>query len=151
MTSDDVSVSEDGVARVAVIGSGPAGIYTAQALTDPAARARVQVDVYDRLPVPYGLVRYGVAPDHPKIKSIIGQLRKVMERPAVRFLGNICLGADITLDELRDYYDAVVVASGASADRRLAVPGEDLPGSISATEFVSWYSGIPTRPSTESP
>ena len=136
-------VGERGVARVAVIGSGPAGIYAAQALTDPAARARVQVDVFDRLPVPYGLVRYGVAPDHPKIKSIIEQLRKVMERPAVRFLGNIRLGRDITLAELRAYYDAVVVACGASADRRLSVPGEDLPGSISATEFVSWYSGHP--------
>ena len=136
-------VSERGVARVAVIGSGPAGIYTAQALTDPAAGTTVQVDVYDRLPVPYGLVRYGVAPDHPKIKSIIGQLRRVMERPAVRFLGNVRLGRDVTLAELRAYYDAVVVACGASADRRLSVPGEDLPGSISATEFVSWYSGHP--------
>ncbi len=130
-------------ARVAVIGSGPAGIYTAQALTDPTAGIAVQVDIYDRLPVPYGLVRYGVAPDHPKIKSIIGQLLKVMQRPAVRFLGNIRLGQDVTLAELRSYYDAVVVACGASADRRLSVPGEDLPGSISATEFVSWYSGHP--------
>ena len=142
-TSDDVMVSERDVARVAVIGSGPAGIYTAQALTDPAARTNVQVDVYDRLPVPYGLVRYGVAPDHPKIKSIIEQLRKVMERPAVRFLGNVRLGRDVTLAELRTYYDAVVVACGASADRALSMPGEDLPGSISATEFVSWYSGHP--------
>ena len=131
------------VARVAVIGSGPAGIYTAQALTDPAIGMEVQVDVYDRLPVPYGLVRYGVAPDHPKIKSIIEQLRRVMERPTVRFLGNIRLGRDLTIAELRTYYDAVVVACGASADRRLSVPGEDLPGCISATEFVSWYSGHP--------
>lgn len=142
-TSDDLMLSENHVARVAVIGSGPAGIYTAQALTDPADRTNVQVDVYDRLPVPYGLVRYGVAPDHPKIKSIIRQLRKVMERPAVRFLGNVQLGRDVTLAELHAYYDAVVVACGASADRRLSVPGEDLPGSISATEFVSWYSGHP--------
>ena len=138
-----MTISETDVARVAVIGSGPAGIYTAQALTDPAERTNVQVDVYDRLPVPYGLVRYGVAPDHPKIKSIIRQLRKVMERPAVRFLGNVQLGRDVTLAELHAYYDAVVVACGASADRRLSVPGEDLPGSISATEFVSWYSGHP--------
>ncbi|MEP6560171.1 MAG: FAD-dependent oxidoreductase, partial [Nakamurella sp.] len=104
---------------------------------------KVQVDVYDRLPVPYGLVRYGVAPDHPKIKSIIEQLRRVMERPTVRFLGNIRLGRDVTLGELQDYYDAIVVACGASADRRLSVPGEELPGCISATEFVSWYSGHP--------
>ena len=102
-----MTVGEVGVARVAVIGSGPAGIYAAQALTDPDARARVQVDVFDRLPVPYGLVRYGVAPDHPRIKSITEQLRKVMERPAVRFLGHVSLGPDITLDQLRDYYDAV--------------------------------------------
>ena len=142
-SSDDVMVSECDVARVAVIGSGPAGIYTARALTDPAARRDVQVDVYDRLPVPYGLVRYGVAPDHPRIKSIIEQLRRVMERPAVRFLGNIRLGRDVTLAELRTYYDAVVVACGASADRALSIPGEELPGSISATEFVSWYSGHP--------
>jgi len=136
-------VDERDAARIAVIGSGPAGIYAAQALTDPAARTNVQVDVYERLPVPYGLVRYGVAPDHPKIKSIIKQLRKVMERPDVRFLGNVRLGRDVTLAELRAYYDAIVVASGASADRALSVPGEDLPGSISATEFVSWYSGHP--------
>ncbi len=136
-------VGGPGTARVAIIGSGPAGIYTAQALTDPAVDAAVLVDIYDRLPVPYGLVRYGVAPDHPKIKSIIGQLLKVMQRPAVRFLGNIRLGQDVNLAELRSYYDAVVVACGASADRRLSVPGEDLPGSISATEFVSWYSGHP--------
>ena len=136
-------VAGPGTARVAVIGSGPAGIYTAQALTDPANGTAIQVDIYDRLPVPYGLVRYGVAPDHPKIKSIIGQLLKVMQRPSVRFLGNIRLGPDVTLAELRSYYDAIVVACGASADRRLSVPGEDLPGSISATEFVSWYSGHP--------
>jgi ferredoxin--NADP+ reductase len=132
------------VARVAVIGSGPAGIYTAQALTEPVAgHPGVDVDVYDQLPVPYGLVRYGVAPDHPKMKSIIDQLRRVLERPAVRFLGNVRLGRDVTLTELQAYYDAVVVACGASADRRLLVPGEELPGCISATDFVSWYSGHP--------
>jgi ferredoxin--NADP+ reductase len=137
------SVSDE-VTRVAVIGSGPAGIYTAAALTDPAAaHPGVQVDVYDQLPVPYGLVRYGVAPDHPKMKSIIEQLRQVLERPSVRFVGNVRLGRDVSLEELRAYYDAVVVACGASADRRLSVPGEDLPGCISATEFVSWYSGHP--------
>ncbi len=129
------------VARVAVIGAGPAGIYAAQALVDAAVP--VHVDIYDRLPVPFGLVRYGVAPDHPKIKSIIEQLRRVMVRPEVRFLGNVQLGRDVTLAEMHDYYDAIVLASGASADRRLSVPGEDLPGSIPATEFVSWYNGHP--------
>lgn len=129
------------VARVAVIGAGPAGIYAAQALVDAAVP--VHVDIYDRLPVPFGLVRYGVAPDHPKIKSIIEQLRRVMVRPEVRFLGNVQLGRDITLAEMHDYYDSIILASGASADRRLSVPGEDLPGSIPATEFVSWYNGHP--------
>ena len=129
------------VARVAVIGAGPAGIYAAQTLVDAAVP--VHVDIYDRLPVPFGLVRYGVAPDHPKIKSIIEQLRRVMVRPEVRFLGNVQLGRDVTLAEMHDYYDAIVLASGASADRRLSVPGEDLPGSIPATEFVSWYNGHP--------
>ena len=143
VTSDDVVPAGPDVARVAVIGAGPAGIYVAQALVDAVAGSKVQVDVFDRLPVPYGLVRYGVAPDHPKIKSIIEQLRRVMVRPQVRFLGNVRLGADVTMAELRDHYDAVVLASGASSDRRLSVPGEDLPGSISATEFVSWYSGHP--------
>lgn len=143
MKSDDGWVTDRDVVRVAVIGSGPAGIYAAQALTDPTPHPSVQVDIFDRLPVPYGLVRYGVAPDHPKIKSITEQLRKVLERPSVRFLGNIAMGRDVTLNELRDYYDAIVVACGAGADHRLEVPGEDLPGSISATQFVSWYSGHP--------
>jgi ferredoxin--NADP+ reductase len=138
-------IGERGVARVAVIGAGPAGIYTAAALTDVVGTP-VEVDVFDRLPTPYGLVRYGVAPDHPKIKSIIELLRGVLERPAVRFFGNVQLGRDVTFAELRSSYDAIVVAYGASADRHLSVPGEGLAGSISATEFVSWYSGHPDAP-----
>jgi ferredoxin/flavodoxin---NADP+ reductase len=126
--------------RVAVVGSGPAGAYTAGAL---AERGDVAVDVLDRLPCPYGLVRYGVAPDHPKIKSISRTLQKVFEDPAVRFLGNVAVGTDLTLDELHRRYDAVVLAVGAAIDRRLGVPGEDLPGSHSATELVAWYSGHP--------
>lgn len=124
---------------MAVVGSGPAGVYAAAAL----AADEVSVDVLDRLPCPYGLVRYGVAPDHPKIKSITATLRRVFEEPNVAFLGNVEVGTDITLDELHHYYDAVVLAFGAAVDRRLDVPGEDLPGSFSATEFVAWYSGHP--------
>jgi ferredoxin--NADP+ reductase len=126
--------------RVAVVGSGPAGVYAAAALVKAGG---VTVDVLDRLPAPYGLVRYGVAPDHVKMKSVDAALRKVLEEPAVRFLGNVEVGTDLTLDELHRFYDAVVFATGAAVDRRLDVPGEDLAGSFSATDFVAWYSGHP--------
>jgi ferredoxin--NADP+ reductase len=126
--------------RVAVIGSGPAGVYAAAALT---RAGDVEVDVLDRLPAPYGLVRYGVAPDHVKMKSVDAALRRILEDPAVRFLGNVEVGTDVTLAELGTYYDAVVFATGAAVDRRLDVPGEDLAGSFSATDFVAWYSGHP--------
>src|SRR6187455_470339 len=120
--------------RIAVVGSGPAGFYAAEALlADP----NIQVDVFDRLPCPFGLVRYGVAPDHPKIKSISTALEKVLEEPAVRFLGNVEVGR---------HYDALIFASGAMVARRLGVPGEDLAGSFAATEFVAWYCGHPDEP-----
>ncbi len=109
------------------------------------------MDVFDRLPSPFGLVRYGVAPDHPKIRSISAALTGVLEHPDVRFLGNVDVGRDISLAELRSYYDAILVASGAAVDRRLGVPGEDLAGSFSATEFVAWYNGHRTHRSTLSP
>ncbi|MFF2213501.1 FAD-dependent oxidoreductase [Streptomyces antibioticus] len=128
--------------RVAVVGSGPSGVYTAQCLVqqDP----EVRVDVLDRLPCPYGLVRYGVAPDHEKIKSLQRNLRTVLEHERVRFLGGVTVGAGgVGVDRLRELYHAVVYCVGASADRRLGIPGEDLPGSWSATEFVSWYSAHP--------
>jgi len=129
--------------RVAIIGSGPAGVYSAAALV---AHGDVSVDVFERLPCPFGLVRYGVAPDHPKIKSIASALRKTFEDPAVRFLGNVEVGQDLTVDDLHSHYDAVVYTSGAAVDRRLAIPGEDLPGSFSATQFVAWYCGHPDAP-----
>ncbi|MFQ6147345.1 FAD-dependent oxidoreductase [Streptomyces seoulensis] len=129
--------------RVAVVGSGPSGCYTAQGLVqqDP----EVRVDVLDRLPCPYGLVRYGVAPDHEKIKSLQGSLRAVLEHERIRFLGAVPVGGPdgLPLDRLRRLYHAVVYCVGASTDRRLGIPGEELPGSWSATEFVSWYSAHP--------
>jgi ferredoxin--NADP+ reductase len=101
------------------------------------------VDVIDGLPAPYGLVRYGVAPDHPRTQSIADALGTVLSRPEVRFLGNVHVGTDLSPDELRSHYDAVLVATGAAADRRMKVPGEDLPGCISATDLVAWYNGHP--------
>src|SRR5271154_1305400 len=131
--------------NVAVVGSGPAGLYTAEALVKQAAAldVPVQVDVLDRLPTPYGLVRYGVAPDHQSIKSIAQYLRKVLESPDVRFVGGVHLGSDVSREDLVSAYDAVVYATGAMRDRRLGIPGEDLPGSFAATDFVNWYCGHP--------
>lgn len=128
--------------RVAVVGSGPSGCYTAQSLVqlDP----EVRVDVLDRLPCPYGLVRYGVAPDHEKIKSLQNNLRTVLEHERVRFLGGVQIGpGGVPATRLRELYHAVVYCVGAATDRHLGIPGEDLPGSWSATEFVSWYSAHP--------
>ncbi|MEU1597414.1 FAD-dependent oxidoreductase [Streptomyces sp. NPDC005708] len=128
--------------HVAVVGSGPSGVYAAQSLVqrDP----EVRVDVLDRLPCPYGLVRYGVAPDHEKIKSLQNNLRAVMEDERIRFLGGVQVGADgVRPERLRELYHAVVYCVGAATDRHLGIPGEELPGSWSATEFVSWYSAHP--------
>jgi ferredoxin--NADP+ reductase len=127
--------------RVAVVGSGPAGFYAAAALlgTDPAA----EVDMLERLPTPWGLVRLGVAPDHPNIKAVSKVFEKIAKRPGFRFLGNVEIGRDLAHDELARLYDAVVYAVGAQTDRRLGIPGEDLPGSWAATELVAWYNGHP--------
>lgn len=132
-----------GALRVAVVGSGPSGAYCAQLLTEES-EIPVEVDVFERLPAPYGLVRYGVAPDHPRIKSITSSFAQVFEETqGVRFLGNVEVGRDISLDELREHYDAVVFASGAPLDRSLGIPGEDLKGVHAVREFVSWYQGHP--------
>lgn len=127
--------------RVAVVGSGPAGFYAAEALL--SAGTAVQVDVYDSLPAPFGLVRFGVAPDHPKIKNIITRFEKTAALPGFAFLGNVTVGADIKIAEMRQFYDGILFANGAQTDRRLGVPGEELPGSYTATEFVAWYNGHP--------
>lgn len=130
--------------RVAVVGSGPSGVYSAQGLVQRSGPPDVRVDVLDRLPCPYGLVRYGVAPDHEKIKSLQNNLRTVLEDERVRFLGGVEVGPrGVPVARLRELYHAVVYCVGASTDRHLGVPGEDLPGSWSATEFVSWYSAHP--------
>jgi ferredoxin--NADP+ reductase len=127
---------------VAVVGSGPSGAYCARLLSDDGS-LDARVDVYESLPAPYGLVRYGVAPDHPKIKSIMTSLAEIFENPRVRFVGNVLVGSDVSLDDLRRHYDAVILAYGASVDRRLGITGEELPGVFSATDFVAWYSGHP--------
>ncbi len=133
--------------HVAVVGSGPAGLYTAEALIKQAAALDpprpIRVDVLDRLPTPYGLVRYGVAPDHKSIKSIAEYLRNVLEHDGVNFVGGVHFGYDVTREEVLAAYDAVVYATGAMRDRHLGIPGEDLPGSVAATDFVNWYCGHP--------
>ena len=127
--------------RVAVVGSGPAGFYAAGALlsADPPA----EVDMLERLPTPWGLVRLGVAPDHPKLKTVSRAFERIADQPGFRFLGNVEFGRDIHHSDLVRLYDAVIYAVGAQTDRRLGIPGEDLPGSWAATEFVAWYNGHP--------
>ena len=130
------------VLRVAVVGSGPAGFYAAGALL-ASEEPRVEVDLIDRLPTPWGLVRLGVAPDHPNIKAVSRAFEKIARQPGFRFFGNVELGRDVTHEELVERYDAVVYAVGAQTDRQLGIPGEELPGSWPATAFVAWYNGHP--------
>jgi ferredoxin/flavodoxin---NADP+ reductase len=135
-------VVNDRPIRVAVVGSGPAGFYAADALLksdDPA----VEVDLVDRLPTPWGLVRLGVAPDHENIKAVSRAFEKTAARPGFRFFGNVEVGSTVSHEDLVALYDAVVYTVGAQTDRRLGIPGEDLPGSWAATEFVAWYNGHP--------
>ena len=128
--------------RVAIIGSGPAGFYAAEALLK-RADAVVDVDMFDRLPTPYGLVRGGVAPDHLKIKTVIRVFATTAARPTFRFLGNVRLGRDVTVEELRRHYHQIVYATGNEADRRLGIPGEGIARCTPATVFVGWYNGHP--------
>jgi ferredoxin/flavodoxin---NADP+ reductase len=130
-----------GPLRVAVVGSGPAGFYAAGALLD--AEASVEVDMIERLPTPWGLVRLGVAPDHPKLKTVSRAFERIALKPGFRFFGNVEVGRDLSHGDLTRLYDAVIYAFGAQTDRRLGIPGEDLPGSWSATELVAWYNGHP--------
>src|SRR2546426_9067639 len=130
-----------GPLRIAVVGSGPAGFYAAGALLD--ADVPVEVDMIERLPTPWGLVRLGVAPDHPKLKTVSRAFERIALKPGFRFFGNVEVGRDLSAGDLTRLYDAVVYAFGAQTDRRLGIPGEDLPGSWSATELVAWYNGHP--------
>jgi len=127
--------------RVAVIGSGPASFYATGHLLD--AERPIEVDMIERLPTPWGLVRLGVAPDHPKLKEVSRAFERIAARPGYRFLGNVEVGKTVSHEELLQAYDAVVYAVGAQTDRRLGIPGEDLAGSWSATELVAWYNGHP--------
>lgn len=141
-----MSVSLDTL-RVAIVGSGPAGFFAAEALQK--ASPEVTIDLFDRLPTPYGLVRGGVAPDHPKIKSVTRIFDRIASQPGFRFMGNVHVGRDISIDELRERYHAVILTYGADTDRTLGIPGETLPGSHAATEFVAWYNGNPDYAAAE--
>ena len=126
----------------AVVGSGPAGFYTAEAL-EKAYGGQARIDILDRYPVPYGLIRFGVAPDHQSLKAVSKRYDKVAECAGVDFIGNVTVGRDLSIAELLELYDAVVLAIGAPHDRRLGIPGEDLPGVVGSAEFVGWYNGHP--------
>ena len=134
--------TSDNPLRVAIIGAGPAGFYAAEHILKDEA-THVQVDLFDRLPTPFGLVRGGVAPDHPKIKSVIRVFEKTAAREGFRFFGNVKVGHDIEVDDLERLYHAIVYTVGCETDRRLGIPGEDLPGSHAATAFVGWYNAHP--------
>jgi ferredoxin--NADP+ reductase len=136
-----MALNEGDALRVAIIGSGPSGFFAVEALLK--AGIPVVVHLFDRLPTPFGLVRGGVAPDHPKIKLVTRAWEKTATNPAFAFWGNVEVGRDLRLDELRRFYDAVLFTSGAASDRRMNIPGEDLQGSHAATEFVGWYNGHP--------
>jgi len=128
--------------RVAIVGSGPAGFYVAEHLLKKSD-LRVEVDMFDRLPTPFGLVRFGVAPDHQKIKSVTRVFDRIAQNDCFRFYGNVDIGADLTIDELKQRYHQVCFATGAQTDRRMSIPGEDLRRSHAATEFVAWFNGHP--------
>ncbi len=133
--------------RVGIVGAGPAGIYAADLLTKDetlsACGTSVSIDILDKMPSPYGLVRYGVAPDHPRIKQIQGALHKILDKPEITFYGNVEYGVDLKLEDLHRHYDAVIFATGSDRDRPLDVPGSDLPGSHGAADFVFWYDSHP--------
>ena len=143
--------------RVAIVGAGPAGIYAGNLLANAVAErgGRLEIDLFESLPAPYGLIRYGVAPDHPRIKGIVNSLHEMLDafppasdaepatRRTIRFIGNVEVGRDIALDELRERYHAVILATGAIRDAALEIPGVDLPGSYGAADFVAWFDGHP--------
>ncbi len=127
--------------RFAIVGAGPSGFYAAEALL--RAGLGISVDMYEKLPVPFGLVRYGVAPDHPKLKQVTAVFTRIARMPGFRFFGNVNIGRDVAVETLARHYNGVIFASGAEREKDLGIPGEDLPGSYSAREFVAWYNGHP--------
>ena len=129
--------------RIAIVGAGPAGIYAADIILKMERSFDVSIDLFERLPAPYGLVRYGVAPDHPRIKGIVSALREVLDSGKIRLFGNVSYGEDISLEDLKNHYHAVIFSTGAIEDADLKIPGIDLVGSFGAAEFVSWYDGHP--------
>jgi ferredoxin--NADP+ reductase len=133
---------------LAIVGAGPAGIYAADILLKAEKQFDVSIDLFEQLPAPYGLVRYGVAPDHPRIKGIITALRDVLDSGKIRLFGNVLFGRDITLTDLKRHYNAVIFSTGAIRDSALDIPGIDLPGSYGAADFVSWFDGHPDVPRT---
>ena len=132
--------------RLAIVGAGPAGIYAADILHKAEKKFDVSIDLFEQLPAPYGLVRYGVAPDHPRIKGIINALRDVLDSGEIRLFGNVYFGRDITLDDLKKHYNAVIFSTGSIRDADLSIPGIELDGSYGAADFVSWYDGHPDFP-----
>jgi ferredoxin--NADP+ reductase len=141
MTGSALDRADVGGFRIAVVGSGPSGFYATEALL--RSGTPLAVDMFERLPVPYGLVRFGVAPDHPKLKLVTAAFDRIATTPGFRFIGGVAVGRDVSIDELRDSYDAVVLATGADISRSLGIPGEGLPGSHHAGDFVAWYNGHP--------
>ncbi len=136
--------------KIAIVGAGPAGYFTAQALQDSQSEELTfAIDMIERLPTPWGLVRSGVAPDHPKIKTVSKVFEKIAKEPNFRLFANVELGKDVSLKDLRDQYDAVVLSTGASKGRKLGIPGEELANSLSAADFVPWYNGHPDHVNTK--
>lgn len=136
--------------RVAIVGAGPAGIYAGNILKNQVREAggEVSIDLFESLPAPYGLIRYGVAPDHPRIKGIVNSLHEMLDAGDIRLIGNVEIGRDVAIDELHERYDAVILATGAIRDADLDISGIDLPGSYGAADFVAWYDGHPDVPRT---
>lgn len=137
-------MTQNSTSRIAIVGAGPAGIYAAESLLTQLPGA--SVDLFEKLPAPYGLVRYGVAPDHPRIKKIAEALHETLANPRIRLIGNVDVGTDVSVDELCAAYDGVILATGADADAPLDIPGVDLPGSFGAADFVAWFDGHPDAP-----
>lgn len=135
------NMAKSGIFQIAVVGSGPGGFYTAEALL--RSGVPLAIDMFEKLPVPYGLVRFGVAPDHPKLKQVTVAFDRIARTPGFRFIGGVAVGSDVTIDELRASYDAVILATGADVSRSLGIPGELLPGIHHAGDFVGWYNGHP--------